>query len=98
MAPLLGSVAVVVGVFGVFGVVYALVAVAEVGEPVVAVVVFVWMGCFGVAAVGASTGCVPVPRVALSWVLESGGPRSVVAAAAEWRVMTGQTCRTWDCL
>lgn len=43
MAPLLGSVAVVVGVFGV---VYALVAVAEVGEPVVvvAVVVFVWMG------------------------------------------------------
>lgn len=97
MAPLLGSVAVVVGVFGV---VYALVAVAEVGEPVVAVVVvvFVWMGCFGVAAGEASTGCVPVPRVALSWVLESGGPRSVVAAAAEWRVMTGQTCRTWDCL
>lgn len=97
MAPLLGSVAVVVGVFGV---VYALVAVAEVGEPVVAVVVvvFVWMGCFGVAAVGASTGCVPVPRVALSWVSESGGPRSVVVAAAEWRVMTGQTCRTWDCL
>lgn len=93
MAPLLGSVAVVVGVFGV---VYALVAVAEVGEPVV--VVFVWMGCFGVAAVEASTGCVPVPRVALSWVLESGGPRSVVVAAAEWRVMTGQTCRTWDCL
>lgn len=62
MAPLLGSVA------GVFGVVYALVAVAEVGEPVVVVVVFVWMGCFGVAAVGASTGCVSVPRVALSWV------------------------------